>query len=59
MRTRGGAVELFNDATVQEHFRVLGEGNEWVSPQPITDVSCEVRTRSPPSSTPPHPPNPP
>lgn len=35
-------MELFNDATVQEHFRVLGEGNEWVSPQPITDVSCEV-----------------
>jgi hypothetical protein len=40
-------VEFFNDATVQEHFKVLGVGNEWVSPQPITDVSCEVRTPSP------------
>lgn len=35
-------MELFNDATVQESLKVLAEGNEWVSPQSITDVACEV-----------------
>lgn len=40
-------MELFNDATVQESLKVLAEGNEWVSPQSITDVACEVRCARP------------